>query len=430
MTKGFLAADLYLLVGGVVRCTTREKLVKESTTGSSAVEDWESEKTDSVHGGGANDSIRGGNTYPSSSSSSFTKTAGDFINEIGFFTDSPQMETVRTKTVCKTLTLSRTAYRMLCEDYPESIGTLLQNLLAKVRRMAQEEAAPPTKAVATAPTTTTTTSTTTTASTSTSSATESDGTSKSVRFEQSETPDEDGPQTQRQFQLQAAEATVEDLIQMHVNKIKDDRTTRFLFAASRGDLSTLHIMLNQGMDPNSSDYDRRTGLMVAAMKGQTEVVVKLLEFNANPNMVDMHGTSALREAAMNGHEEALQVLLDHDATLCLSESQAASVLCQAVFDGDVMRLRHLIRAGIQVNAGDYDRRTGVHIAAAEGNLAALKVLVEEGGASLEVKDRWNNSVMDEAKASNSGKVVEYLSAHDLASKYIRNNNLPHAACCA
>ena len=87
----------------------------------------------------------------------------------------------------------------------------------------------------------------------------------------------------------------------------------------------------------------------------------------------MHGTSALYEAVKNGHQETMEVLMANGADLCMGESTAASVLCQTVFDGDTVLLKRLVRAGIDINAGDYDKRSAVHISAAEGNLVALKV---------------------------------------------------------
>jgi hypothetical protein len=48
----------------------------------------------------------------------------------------------------------------------------------------------------------------------------------------------------------------------------------------------------------------------------------------------------------------------------------------------------LLLAGADVNAGDYDQRTALHVAAADGNLPAAKVLIEGGAASLDVRDRW------------------------------------------
>lgn len=418
-TKGNISTDLYLLVGGVVKLSTRDKVVKESTSGA---EDWESEKTDSVHGGSSgqyNNTDENAVTTRafSSSPSSTTKSSGDFINAVGFFTQTPQMETVRTLSVSKTLTMSRNSYRHLVEDYPQSNLILLQNLLGKVQGMAQQERR---QVGLNAGLATTSVATMNTVPSSAdgeardgNSQDDKDGNGtvpKAVRFE---SKSDDGnvpsePQTEREFQLNAAHTTVQDLMQMHVNKLRDDRTTRFLFAASRGDMSTLTILLNQGLDPNVADYDSRTALMVAAVKGQIEVVTKLLEYHANPNLVDMHGSSALLEAATHGHEEVMQVLMGNQGQLCLAEARAASILCQAVFDGDIMLLSRLIRAGANVNAGDYDKRTAVHIAAAEGNVAALKVLVELGGANLDVKDRWNNSVLDEAKTSQNGAVLKYL----------------------
>jgi CRP-like cAMP-binding protein len=392
--KGAIAGDLYLLVGGVVQLVTRDKMVKDplkdphsvAAAGSASDDGWESVLSDSIAG--------------SSTHAAIGKhiQAGEFINPIGFFTESPQMSTARTLTVCKTLTLPRQAYQLMADDHPVGAQQVLENLLRKVRAMRGTDP-PPTSLHSTDEL---------------GDLVGDDATTKSVRFEgqhSSDSGDADGEgagvQAQQAFQLQAAETVVEDLVQMHANKLRDDRTTRFLFAAGRGNVGILTLLLNQGLDPDCADYDRRTALMVAAMKGQTDVVAKLLELHANPNLVDMHGVSALAEAAMNGHEETVQVLLKHGGSLCLSEAKAASTLCQAVFDGDVKLLQRLFEAKIDVNAGDYDRRTAVHIAAAEGNLAALRVLVD-AGANLNVKDRWNNSVRDEAASAKAGHVIEYL----------------------
>jgi ankyrin repeat protein len=167
------------------------------------------------------------------------------------------------------------------------------------------------------------------------------------------------------------------------------------------------LMCDQGFDPNSADYDCRTALMVAAMKGFTDTVELILEYNANPNLVDMHGTSALYEAVKNAHEDTMDVLMKHNAKLSMENTLAASTLCQTVYDNDLLTLRRLLRAGMPVNASDYDNRTAAHIAAAEGNLEALKALVEFG-ANLSLKDRWNTTLDDEAQRSNIKELLEYL----------------------
>jgi potassium channel len=112
----------------------------------------------------------------------------------------------------------------------------------------------------------------------------------------------------------------------------------------------------------------------------------------------MHGTSALLEAVKNANDNVMEVLLANDAKLCMSEHNAASVLCQTVSDGDIVLLKRLLRAGINPNAADYDKRTAAHIAAAEGNTVALRTLAENG-ADLALKDRWEQTAWDEAQRS-------------------------------
>lgn len=53
----------------------------------------------------------------------------------------------------------------------------------------------------------------------------------------------------------------------------------------------------------------------------------------------------------------------------------------------------------------------VHIAASEGNLAAIRVL-SECGADLSVRDRWKNSIKDEAERANAVKLLEFLETVD------------------
>ncbi len=56
----------------------------------------------------------------------------------------------------------------------------------------------------------------------------------------------------------------------------------------------------------------------------------------------------------------------------MSSAEAATQLCTCVFDCNVPLLRRYMKAGILVNAGNFDSRTALHVAAAEGNLAAVR----------------------------------------------------------
>mmetsp|Transcript_18429 Transcript_18429/g.27312 ORF Transcript_18429/g.27312 Transcript_18429/m.27312 type:complete len:742 (-) Transcript_18429:150-2375(-) len=276
---------------------------------------------------------------------------GDFIGEIGFFTDSPQKENVKCLTVCKTLTMPRSTYKVLAEHHPGCVSKILQNLLDYVEKKSKSESI-------------------------------------------FNPVDGYGSVEDEFYQLKEDFVSVKELVKMHMRKQLDDQTTRLLFAASRGDTNTISLMCDQGFDPNNKDYDSRTALMVASMKGNTDVVKMLLSYRANPNLIDMHGSTALLEAVKNGHEDTIGVLFNNAAELCMPESLAASVLCQAVYDGDCKLLQRLLKANIQVNAADYDKRTAAHIAASEGSVAALNILAKYG-ADLALKDRWGKTALDE-----------------------------------
>ena len=167
------------------------------------------------------------------------------------------------------------------------------------------------------------------------------------------------------------------------------------------------FLLHPPTAPHLLSDDKRTALMVASMNGEAEAVAKLLEYNASVNLTDMHGASALYEAAKNGHEAIVDSLIRHGAKLSMDEGLAASTLCQAVYNGDIPLLKRLLHAQIQVDAADYDERTASMIAAVEGNVAALKVLVE-AGADLTLKDRWGNTIRSEAENAKSSQVLKYL----------------------
>lgn len=86
-----------------------------------------------------------------------------------------------------------------------------------------------------------------------------------------------------------------------------------------------------------------------------------------------------------------RLLMRHNGRLMMTPVMTASALCTAVFDGDMPLLRRLLHAGANPNAGDYDKRTALHIAAADGNLPAVRVAAVASVArcvSARAGSRW------------------------------------------
>ena len=60
-----------------------------------------------------------------------------------------------------------------------------------------------------------------------------------------------------------------------------------------------------------------------------------------------------------------------------------------------------------LNETDYDGRTGLHLAASEGHLEAVKLLVQIG-VHLNPKDRWGGTPLDDARRENHKSVASFL----------------------
>ncbi|CAM5147643.1 unnamed protein product [Eretmochelys imbricata] len=68
----------------------------------------------------------------------------------------------------------------------------------------------------------------------------------------------------------------------------------------------------------------------------------------------------------------------------------------AAYTGDVSALRRFALSGMDMEQRDYDSRTALHVAAAEGHVEVIKFLLEACKVNPFPKDRWNNTPMDEA----------------------------------
>lgn len=176
-------------------------------------------------------------------------------------------------------------------------------------------------------------------------------------------------------------------------------------AACNGDLHHVKNLIRAGADPRKVDYDGRTALHLAASKGHEDIVIFLIKEGADVNCIDKFGNTPLLEAVMFGHNRIATLLVKKGASLNLQDS--GSYLCKVVASGGTALLKRLLTYGMDPNSKDYDQRTPLHMAAAEGLHFVAKILLHFG-ASVLSEDRWGNTPLDEAQKCGSKPLIQTL----------------------
>ncbi|CAJ0587130.1 unnamed protein product, partial [Mesorhabditis spiculigera] len=82
----------------------------------------------------------------------------------------------------------------------------------------------------------------------------------------------------------------------------------------------------------------------------------------------------------------------------------------AARDGDMQAIRRLYMQGADLSVSDYDQRTPLHVAASEGHLEVVRFLVLTAKVEIDVKDRWGQIPIDDARGFNRTTCVEFLEA--------------------
>jgi hypothetical protein len=160
---------------------------------------------------------------------------------------------------------------------------------------------------------------------------------------------------------------------------------------------------------NFRDYDRRTALHVAASEGHVIVCKLLVEKGAKVNRSDRWGGSPLDDAHRHRHQEVIVYLRQLGASSGTTNNMTNFITAAA--DGDVDEVKLLLTVGeVNVDQGDYDKRTALHLAAGEGKLEVVELLCRSG-ADPNVEDRWGNRPLDDAIGSKQNACAHVLKTY-------------------
>jgi len=108
--------------------------------------------------------------------------------------------------------------------------------------------------------------------------------------------------------------------------------------------------------------------------------------------------------------------------MLLPNAALAGLACEAASLGDVEAMRLLVQAGVSANIGTpHDQRTPLHLAAASGNFAMAKFLMEECGATLQ-RDRFGLLPIHDAVQHGHVDLRRYLQGKKLHAQHEESAN--------
>ncbi|CAI5516374.1 unnamed protein product [Closterium sp. Naga37s-1] len=190
-----------------------------------------------------------------------------------------------------------------------------------------------------------------------------------------------------------------------VTQRQAQQTLSAIQQAARGDLDHLKMLRKLGADFSKGDFDGRTALHLAASRGFPDICSFILREGGAANRKDRFGVTPLLEALRAGHMQTAEVLREHGAQILLDDP--ASELCHAVKRGMVEYLERLLSFGLDPKEADHDLRTPLHVAAAEGSVVLVRLLLEHG-ADAWARDRLGHLPVDEACRNGARPVIALL----------------------
>lgn len=86
-------------------------------------------------------------------------------------------------------------------------------------------------------------------------------------------------------------------------------------------------------------------------------------------------------------------------------------LLYAASNGDVTALRRYYLSGKDMTQQNYDGRTALHVAAAQGHDKVVRFLLEQCNVPVDLKDRWGSTPLDEATRFNYQSCADLIRHH-------------------
>lgn len=220
---------------------------------------------------------------------------------------------------------------------------------------------------------------------------------------------------------------VKQLLKRGVDLEAKDRAgnTALLWAIQYEHWNLFQLLLENGANFHVKNKAGERALLQAAQVGSFEMAHVLLERGANIEARDEWGETPLYAAVDNGHVDVVRLLLESGAQLNIKNSWLETPLYRAVSSGYLKMVRLLLQKGAQLTRKpelleplQIDTSLGFHIysgggselhyAAFEGDLDALKILIDHG-ADPTRHDLKGDTALDVARKRGHLEIIQWLS---------------------
>lgn len=182
--------------------------------------------------------------------------------------------------------------------------------------------------------------------------------------------------------------------------------TALMYAAYRGDMKTMELLLAKKPDMNATDNSKQTALMYASHRGETGAIRLLVSKKADVNARDRDNRSAMWYAIYAGSSEAVKVLVESGADM-EKEKGGQTALMWAAQTGQNNIINTLIELGSDVNEKTASGVTALMYAAGWKNPESVKLLIQKG-ANVNEKAKDKSTALINAVKAPSLEIMSFL----------------------
>jgi hypothetical protein len=183
--------------------------------------------------------------------------------------------------------------------------------------------------------------------------------------------------------------------------------TAMHYAARVPNVETLKFLKRVGLNINAEARGWRP-VYEATRFGHVENIQWFKQAGARITDPDSYGINLMHVAAENSRLSVIEYLQEIGESLSVRDSRQNTPLHFAVRGGDVGVVRYLVEKGVDVNAANSNGSTPMHDAVDRNRPEVVRVLSQELGANLTLKNRNGKTAFDLLKDDQLDRLSQYF----------------------